>query len=147
MNDQNIPNNPLSTLRADIRKHWKKYLPRMTSRLEQAGKLEERIEEAARQTEEAVLGYVQTAQGSTITPAQAFWQAWEIYRNEWAFLPAESKPAEDDDEDNEDETGVSLSSIYDLYRDYYKLREEERERRLAADDDNDEEDDDVHDEA
>lgn len=143
MNDLNIPDNPLSTLRADIRTHWKKYLPGMTARLEEAGALEARVEDAARQTEEAVLSYVQAAQGSSFSPAQAFWQAWEIYRNEWAFLPAEPQAEDEDD----DEGGGSLSAIYDLHRAYYKLQDEERERRLAADDDDEAEGADVHDEA
>jgi hypothetical protein len=95
-----IPNNPLTTLRRDIRAHWQKYLPQMTASLEAEGELDQRIEAAARQTEEAVLSYVEKAQGS-LTPAQAFWQAWEIYREEWAFLPAERNEDEEAELDRE----------------------------------------------
>jgi hypothetical protein len=145
MNNLNISNNPLSTLRADIRAHWKKYLPRMTKRLAEAGTLEARIEEAARQTEEAVLSYVQAAQGSTFSPAQAFWQAWEIYRNDWAFLPAEQPPQEEEEEEDKDSIISMFSDVYDLYREYYRLRDEARD--LPADDNDKSEAADVHDEA
>ena len=94
-----IPNNPLTTLRRDIRAHWQKYLPQMTARLTDDGELDERIEKAARQTEEAVLSYVEGATG--MSPAQAFWQAWAIYREEWAFLPAERNEEEEAELDRE----------------------------------------------
>jgi len=125
MNPMNIPSNPLTTLRDDIRRHWKMYRPRMTARLEDDGTLEDRIEQAARETEEAILQYVQeSAKDGALTPAQAFWQAWEIYRNEWAFLPAETDPEEDEDAIDEDE--ISLSSIYRLREEFYRLREQAR---------------------
>ena len=113
-----IPNNPLTTLRRDIRTHWQKYLPHMTARLEEAGTLNERIEKAARQTEDAVLSYVEQAQGP-LTPAQAFWQAWEIYREEWAFLPAEV------DEEAEAELDRELEERYGIWRDEPEEEEED----------------------
>lgn len=112
MTDLNqIPNNPLTTLRRDIRAHWQKYLPQMTARLEEDSELDQRIEAAAHQTEEAVLSYVEKAQGTNLTPAQAFWQAWEIYREEWAFLPAERN------EDEEAELDRELEARYGWLRD------------------------------
>jgi hypothetical protein len=137
-----IPNNPLSTLRRDIRAHWQKYRPQMTARLEEAGELADRVETAAHQTEEAVLSYVEKAQGTILTPAQAFWQAWEIYRNEWAFLPAEVNEDEeaeldrelearyglwrDDPEEEEDASGLAWWEKYDLNEVYADEDEEAR---------------------
>lgn len=108
MTEMNIPNNPLTTLRRDIRVHWQKYCPKMTDRLDAEDKLDQAIEDAARATEEAVLSYVQQAQETT--PAQAFWQAWEIYRNAWAFLPAEVN------EDEEAELDRELEERYGMWR-------------------------------
>lgn len=112
MTDLNLPpHNPLTTLRQDIRAHWRKYRPQMTARLEAEGTLNERIEAAAKETEEAVLSYVAKAQGTSLTPAQAFWQAWEIYREEWAFLPAERN------EEEEAELERELAARYAWMRD------------------------------
>ncbi len=125
MSDLDISDNPLTTLKADIRRHWSKYLPGMTKRLAEAGILEERIESAAAQTTEAVLSYVETAKGSTFTPAQAFWQAWEIYRNEWAFLPAEVSEEEEEEEDPNSfsaQMAERRAAISDLYEEYYAMR-------------------------
>lgn len=109
MTNQIPSDNPLTTLRQDIRRHWQKYRPQMTARLTEEGVLDERIEAAAHQTEEAVLSYVENASG--LTPAQAFWQAWEIYRQEWAFLPAEVNA------DEEAELERELEARYALWRD------------------------------
>jgi hypothetical protein len=123
MTDLNLPpHNPLTTLRQDLRTHWRKYRPQMTARLEADGTLDERIEAAAKETEEAVLSYVEKAHGTSFTPAQAFWQAWEIYREEWAFLPAE---ASDEDEEDDDSFAAIQRRLNAIEQAYYELDDEE----------------------
>jgi len=124
MADLNLPNNPLTTLRQDIRAHWRKYRPHMTARLAAEGTLEQRLEAAAKETEEAVLSYVEKAQGTSFTPAQAFWQAWEIYREEWAFLPAETSE-EDEEEEDEDSFAAIQRRLNAIEQEYYQLDDEE----------------------
>ena len=98
MDDMNITNNPLTNLRQQIHKHWAKYRPSMFAEMQANGTLNEQIDHAARLTEEAVLDYAPEG----MSPAQAFLVGWELYRNEWAFLPAEDglfdNEAEDDPE-------------------------------------------------
>ena len=129
MTDLNLPpNNPLTTLRQDIRAHWRKYRPQMTARLEAEGTLDAHVEAAAKETEEAVLSYVAKAQGTSFSPAQAFWQAWEIYREEWAFLPAE---ASDEDEEEDDDSFAAIQRrLNAIEQEYYDLEGEDE-----ADDD------------
>ena len=123
MTDLNLPpHNPLTTPRQDIRAHWRKYRPQMTARLEAEGTLNDQIEAAAKETEEAVLSYVQKAQGTSFTPAQAFWQAWELYREEWAFLPAEASDEEDEDDDSFAAIQRRLNAIE---QEYYQLEDED----------------------
>ncbi len=124
MTDLNLPpHNPLTTLPQDIRAHWRKYRPHMTARLTAEGTLDERIETAAHDTEEAVLSYVEKAQGTSFTPAQAFWQAWEIYREEWAFLPAEV--SEEEEEEDDDSFTAIQRRLNALEQEYYLLDEED----------------------
>ncbi len=104
MNAPHIPDNPLTDLPGQIRAHWAKYRPNMTARYAAAGTLDERIANAARQTEEAVTGYVASA--TDMKPAEAFWVAWEMFRNDWAFLPAEV------DEEAEAELDRELAARY-----------------------------------
>jgi hypothetical protein len=80
-----MTDNPLTTLRQDIETHWREHRPGMVAELEAAGTLAEAIEAAATQTENAVLEAV--SQGTD------FWQAWDLYRQQWAFLPAEEADA------------------------------------------------------
>jgi hypothetical protein len=78
--------NPLTNLRPQVVAHWEKYRPKMTARLKQAGLFDQAVDAAVALTTEAVLTYRAPAGGNE---AQAFWQAWEVYREEWAFLPSE----------------------------------------------------------
>ena len=71
--------NPFLTLRADIEAHWRQYHPDMVAGLKVAGQLQQVIAEAVTRTEDAVMDAV--AQRSD------FWQAWETYRTQWAFIP------------------------------------------------------------
>ncbi|HNB54881.1 MAG TPA: hypothetical protein PK530_23230, partial [Anaerolineales bacterium] len=61
-------------------------------------------------------------------PAQAFWQAWEIYREEWAFLPAE---ATDEEEEEDDDSFAAIQRrLNAIEQEYYELDNEDE-----ADDD------------
>jgi hypothetical protein len=95
-----IPPNPLTNLSQQIRAHWARYRPKMFAEMEVGGTLEAAIDHAARQTEEAVFDYV-SRNSKEMNPAQAFFTAWEIFREEWAFLPAEEGFAEDDEDEEE----------------------------------------------
>lgn len=85
--------NPLSTLTFDIEAHWREHRPVMVAELEAEGRLAKAIEAAASQTEAAIQNAVTTG-----TP---FWDAWQIYREEWAFLPVEPQADAADDDDDE----------------------------------------------
>ena len=79
-----MPPNPFTTLRVDIETHWRTYLPRMVAELEAEDRLSEAIQDAVTLTEEAVL--------EAVSQGQPFWTAWQTYREQWAFLPAEETP-------------------------------------------------------
>lgn len=81
--------NPLTNLEEKVRLHWEKYRPQMTARLKAAGRFEEMAHRAAAMTGEAVLGHIDKS--TARTSAERFWEGWELYREEWAFLPAEEE--------------------------------------------------------
>jgi hypothetical protein len=110
---QNIPQNPLTNLRQQIRDHWTKYRPTMYAEMEANGTLDEAIENAAQLTEEAVTDYA-AKPPEGMSPAQAFFAGWELFRNEWAFLPAE----EGWDETDEDEEDPELEAHQAFLRRY-----------------------------
>lgn len=93
--------NPLTGLRRDIEEHWRLHCPARTAELIANGEWAAALDRAAAFTEQAVLAAV--ADGTD------FWAAWEIYREKWAFLPAETQDEEiilppEDDDWNEEET-------------------------------------------
>ena len=106
--------NPLTNLNAQIRAHWEKYRPNMVARLKAEGKYDRAVRIATELTTEAVLGYYPS---EPMNMGQAFWQGWELFRNEWAFLPAEEDVPDSDEldpglweppvveDDDEEETG------------------------------------------
>jgi hypothetical protein len=78
--------NPLYKLDEDIAAHWEEHRPKMTKRLKAAGQFEQAVKTAAALTTEAVITYYPPKGGNM---GMAFWEAWELFRNEWAFLPTE----------------------------------------------------------
>jgi hypothetical protein len=88
--------NPLTDLNAQIRAHWEKYRPNMVARLKAMDAYDRSVATAVTLTEEAVLSYRPNRQGNE---AQKFWEAWELFRNEWAFLPAEEDVPDSDELD------------------------------------------------
>jgi hypothetical protein len=93
----NIPDNPLTNLRKQIRAHWARYRPKMVAEMDAKGTLDEAIDNTAQLTEEAVLDYAANSPEG-MSPAQAFLASWELFRGEWAFLPAEEGWDKDDEE-------------------------------------------------
>ena len=104
--------NPLTNLDAQIRAHWEKYRPKMVARLKAEGKYDRAVRIATALTTDAVMDYHPSV---PMNGGQAFWQAWELFRNQWAFLPAEEdvpdseelnpalwEPPVDEDEEEEE---------------------------------------------
>ncbi len=72
---------PLGSLGLPIKAHWKKYRPQMYAELERAGDLAESLHAAHEQTSDLM--------DSLLDKGLPYHQAWELAREEWAFLPSE----------------------------------------------------------
>ena len=68
-------------LAPQIKAHWKKYRPKMAKALEATGHLDEAVQTAADLTSEALADQVEKG--------LPYNQAWELVREDWAFLPTE----------------------------------------------------------
>jgi hypothetical protein len=73
---------PLLPLGHQIKEHWKEHRPRMYRELEAAGRLDQSVYEAQERTLDAMC-QLQMEQ------KLPYHQAWELIREEWAFLPDE----------------------------------------------------------
>jgi hypothetical protein len=91
-------NDPLEQLEQTIEKHWREHLPRLTTELAARGELTQAIQNAAQFTREAV-AQLEAKGVNRLT-------AWELMREEWAILPAEtqSEPEQETEQENEAET-------------------------------------------
>ena len=72
---------PLGSLGLQIKAHWKKYRPQMSAQLQREGKLEESVYAAQELTSDLM--------DSLLDKKLSYHQAWELAREEWAFLPSE----------------------------------------------------------
>jgi len=72
---------PLGSLEIQIREHWKKYRPLMYAELETSGDLAESVHAAQERTKDLM--------DSLLDKGLPYHQAWELAREEWAFLPSE----------------------------------------------------------
>lgn len=90
MNKNEASENRDLSLNRAIRLHWEKFLPKMYADLVASGELDERVDEAATMTAEAL--------SKAVGSGQQFHQAWEAIANEWAFLPAESDEESETDQ-------------------------------------------------
>lgn len=72
---------PLGSLGIQIKAHWKRHRPKMYAELEKAGKLEESVYQAQERTSDLM--------DSLLDQKLSYDQAWEMAREEWAFLPSE----------------------------------------------------------
>lgn len=73
---------PLGKLGQSILRHWKEHRPRMCRELERQGKLREAVYNAEELTLDAMDDLMYKKRLS-------YDQAWELVREEWAFLPPE----------------------------------------------------------
>jgi hypothetical protein len=73
---------PLGSLGLQIRAHWKRHRPKMYAELEKAGKLQESVYQAQELTNDLM--------DSLLAKKLPHHQAWELAREEWAFLPSET---------------------------------------------------------
>jgi len=74
---------PLLGLGLKIKAHWKQYRPQMYAALEKAGKLQESVYAAQERTSDLMY---ELQNGPRKLDHQS---AWELAREEWAFLPSE----------------------------------------------------------
>ncbi len=72
---------PLGSLGLQIKVHWKKYRPQLYAELEKAGDLAESLHAAQEQTSDLM--------DRLLDQGLPHHQAWELAREEWAFLPSE----------------------------------------------------------
>jgi ubiquinone/menaquinone biosynthesis C-methylase UbiE len=68
------------SLGLQIKAHWKKYRPEMYRALKKAGALDEAVSQAEELTADALYRL-------TVEQRLPYDQAWEMVREEWAFLP------------------------------------------------------------
>lgn len=71
--------NPLTNLRQRVADHWKEFRPTMWRDLERSGALTESLSQAVELTKSAYHDAVDSGLSQD--------QAWELVREEWAFLP------------------------------------------------------------
>jgi hypothetical protein len=74
---------PLGSLGIQIREHWKRHCPQMYAELEKSGHLDESVSAAQEQTSDLMY---ELQNGPRKLD---YHQAWELAREEWAFLPSE----------------------------------------------------------
>jgi hypothetical protein len=72
---------PLVGLGLKIKAHWKRHRPKMYPELEKSGHLEQSVYEAQERTSDLM--------DSLLAKGLDYQQAWELAREEWAFLPSE----------------------------------------------------------
>ena len=73
---------PLGSLGLQIKAHWKKYRPQMYAALEKSGHLQESVYQAQERTNDLMDKLL-------LVDRLPHHQAWEMAREEWAFLPSE----------------------------------------------------------
>ena len=71
--------------------HWRQHCPRMVRELEQAGRLSAALLEAQERTDEEMETLMRDFRRQGLTPQQAHDQAWEIVREIYVLLPAETE--------------------------------------------------------
>jgi len=78
---------PLGSLGLQIKAHWKQHRPKMYAGLEKSGHLQESVYQAQEQTSDLM--------DDLLDKGLDYNQAWELAREEWAFLPSEEDEPED----------------------------------------------------
>ena len=70
--------------------HWREHCPRLVRELEAQGKLREALVEAQEQTTAEMIRLLRDLLRQGLTSQQAHDQAWELVREKYLLLPAES---------------------------------------------------------
>jgi hypothetical protein len=85
-----------------VRAHWRTYRPVTFKRLQNSQSLEEALQTAVNLTLTAM---EQLVRQHRLAP----WAAWELVREEWALMPAETDPEADPPEPQDDQTLAAAS--------------------------------------
>lgn len=75
------PQFPLNSLGQQIEEHWQEHRPKMYRALRQTGQLKKAVFSAQELTSDSLSDLLQKG--------LPYNQAWELVREEWAFLPSE----------------------------------------------------------
>jgi hypothetical protein len=75
---------------AQVAHHWETYRPKMSRAMKAAGTFDASVRQAAQMTSDAVY--------DLMIKGVAHDQAWELMREEWAFLPEEEDGEDEDPE-------------------------------------------------
>jgi hypothetical protein len=87
---------PPKNFKAQIRAHWQEHRPALFAQMEAAGTLDANLDTAVALTTEAIEAHIAQAEAKGDDNLEmARLQAWELFRQEWAFLPEEG--GEDDE--------------------------------------------------
>ena len=81
---------PLTQYGRMAENHWREFCPRLVADLEATGHLHEMLLEAEERTEREMDSLRRHLIQQGLTPQQAHDRAWEIVRERYLFLPAES---------------------------------------------------------
>ena len=90
MNTTNPPY-PISGYGLMAERHWREFRPKMVKELEEAGKLEEALNEAQERTLDELLELETKLEADGLTLQQARDQAWEVVRERYILLPPEDE--------------------------------------------------------
>jgi hypothetical protein len=82
---------PLTRYGLMAEKHWREHRPKMVQELEAKGRLHEMLLEAQKKTEDEMDTLRRQLMKQAQTAQQAHDQAWEMVREKYILLPAESE--------------------------------------------------------
>lgn len=71
-------------------KHWRQFRPQMVKELEAGGRLQEALLEAEEKTKDEMIDLTQQFRKQGLTAQQAHDRAWEMVRENYILLPAET---------------------------------------------------------
>lgn len=71
-------------------KHWREHCPKLVRELETKGQLQAMLLEAEEKTKDEMIELTQQLQKQGLTPQQAHDRAWEMVRENYILIPAET---------------------------------------------------------
>jgi hypothetical protein len=81
---------PLTQYGRMAEKHWREYCPKLVRELEAKGQLHQMLLEAEEKTKDEMIELTQQFGKQGLTPQQAHDRAWEMVRENYILLPAET---------------------------------------------------------